>query len=52
MIATVKSAVCFQTVPHDPNAAMVADWRQGVDRALETVKRMGLASHNNVEVLS
>ena len=51
MIAAVESAVFFQTVPNDPNAAMLAGWRQGVDRALETVKRVGLATHNNVEGL-
>jgi hypothetical protein len=51
VIAAVKSAACFQTVPDDPNAAMLAGWRQRVDRALETVKRMGLAPHNNVEGL-
>jgi hypothetical protein len=51
VIAAVESAVFFQTVPDDPNAAMLAGWRQRVDRALETVKRMGLAPHNNVEGL-
>ena len=51
VIAAVESAFFFQTVSDDPNAAMPAGRRQGVNRALETVKRVGLAPHNDFEGL-
>jgi hypothetical protein len=49
MGTAIQSIPGLDAVPYDLAAAMGADRRQGVDRALETIEDMRLATHSDLE---
>ena len=51
MNAAEDLSVSFDPVPDDPAIAMRTYGRQGMDRALEAVKRVTLAAHDDFKRL-
>jgi hypothetical protein len=51
MNAAIDLPIGFHTVPNDPAAAVWADRRQRVDRALEAIERVMLAGYDHFKRL-
>jgi hypothetical protein len=49
MGAAINSAVRFDAVTNDAAIAMVATWREQLDRAFEAIEGVGLAGGRDVE---
>src|SRR6185503_15588392 len=47
--ATIKSVVCLDAVPYYPAAAVIANGREFMNRALETIERVTRPSRHNLE---
>ena len=51
MIAAIKGTPLFKAVTDDAGSTMLTGRSQGVDRTFETVKRVRLAIHDDLERL-
>src|ERR1700754_3385289 len=51
MLAAEEGAVLFEAVTDDADAAVLAGWRQRVDRAFEAVEGVGGAVHAHLKRL-